>query len=364
MFKKLLVNILVFVPAILQAQVTLNVQMPSAGLVQKDQLWNLMLVNNSPTIYTASLQLNLQDPQNGQIVLTATTGNFLLGKGVKMMRVTDIQPINYTYSLPDFNRNYLPMGNYVACYQVIDVGTRSELALAEECLKINIDPLSPPLLNTPSNKAELDISYPQFTWMPPAPLDMFSTLSYDLLVTEVLPGQTDAEAIQNNFPIYNVTNLTQTFNNYASSFKKLDTGKIYAWQVVAKNGINYAAKTEVWSFKLKSPSAASPNRIAKMFIEIQSITDENNLPQHFISERVLRLKYYSSQQSQKFKLSIFDENKKIVSATDLSLAVGENFIELPLTLKIKVNKTYKVELQGAENSQPLFKFNLIEKKII
>lgn len=65
---------------------------------------------------------------------------------------------------------------------------------------------------------------------------MFSSLSYELLVTEVLQGQTPIEAIQYNTAIYSKGNINQAYESYASSFYKLDTGKLYAWQVIAKMG--------------------------------------------------------------------------------------------------------------------------------
>ncbi|RZK24806.1 MAG: hypothetical protein EOO43_07170, partial [Flavobacterium sp.] len=229
------------------SQVNINVQMPHAGMVQKERLWDVVLVNNNNTVLDVTLQLNLQNASTGQVVLSATTGNILLGKGAKIVKSNQLQPINYTYNLPDFSRNFLPMGAYLACYTVIDAGARKEVPIAEDCIRFNIDPLSPPLLISPTDKSLLETPYPHFTWMPPAPFDMFTTLTYDLLVTEVLQGQSASEAIQYNSPIYSRSNLTQAYESYANSFTKLDTGKIYAWQIIANNGLNYAAKTEIWT---------------------------------------------------------------------------------------------------------------------
>lgn len=254
MIKKIFIVCLMALPLLGEAQVNINIQMPPAGLVQKEQLWNLALVNNSSDVLDITMQLNLQDAATGQVVLTATTGNLLVSKGVKMIKSGDVQPVSYTYNLPDFAHGYLPMGNYVACYQVINAGGRKETPIAEDCIRFSIDPLSPPLLSSPADKSTIESSYPQFTWMPPTPFDMFTSLSYDLLVTEVLDGQSSTEAIQNNTPVYEKSNLLQPYEPYATSFTKLDTGKIYAWQVVAKNGLNYAAKTEVWTFKIAPPS--------------------------------------------------------------------------------------------------------------
>jgi hypothetical protein len=254
MNKKCFIILLMVLPLMSEAQVNISIQLPPAGLVQKEQLWNLTLVNNGADILDITMQLNLQDAATGQVVLTATTGNLLLSKGVKMIRSGDLQPVSYTYNLSDFARSYIPMGNYVACYQVINSGARKETPIAEDCIRFSVDPLSPPLLSSPSDKSIIESPYPQFSWMPPTPFDMFTSLSYDLLVTEVLEGQSSSEAIQNNTPLYEKSSLSQPYESYATSFSKLDTGKVYAWQVVAKNGLNYAAKTEIWTFKIAPPS--------------------------------------------------------------------------------------------------------------
>src|SRR4051794_36215241 len=98
MFKKLFAVCLVYLPMLGKAQVTLNAQLPPAGFVQKEQLWNLIVINNNADILDLSIQLNLQDAITGQVVLTASTGNILAGKGVKNITVREVQPVLYNYA--------------------------------------------------------------------------------------------------------------------------------------------------------------------------------------------------------------------------------------------------------------------------
>src|SRR6185295_7309435 len=111
---------------------------------------------------------------------------------------------------------------------------------------INIAPLSPPVLNSPADRSILQTPYPQFTWMPPTPVQMFDNLNYEITVSEILEGQSPMDAIRYNTPVYAKTNGQQTFETYPSTYSKLDTTKTYAWQVVARSGLNYAAATEIW----------------------------------------------------------------------------------------------------------------------
>jgi hypothetical protein len=362
MIKKIITVILFAYPFLVKAQVNINVQLPPAGLLQKEQLWNLLLVNNDNDVLDITLQLNLQDAVTGQVVFTATTGNLLLSKGVKMIKASDVQPISYTYNLPDFNRNYLPMGAYIACYQVINAGARKEAAIAEECMRIHNDPLSPPLLNSPSDKATVQTPYPQFTWIPPTPFEMFSTLTYDLLVTEVLEGQSPTEAIQYNTPIYTKSELTQTYESYASSFTKLDTGKIYAWQVVAKNGLNYAAKTEIWTFKVAPPSWVKQLIEQTPFIKMK----RDNLEKGIAPNGVLKISYTNETADTSCMVQLKDISASNAAAIsfEVKLNRGENLIQKDIQklLHTKEGTIYEAFISNSRNETWRMLFEVKEYK--
>lgn len=81
MLKQLLLLSLGILPLLLTAQVNISAQLPTAGMVQKEQLWNLILINNKEDVLDVSIKLSLQDAITGQVVLSAQSGNLLLGKG-------------------------------------------------------------------------------------------------------------------------------------------------------------------------------------------------------------------------------------------------------------------------------------------
>lgn len=308
-----------------RAQFSMSVQLPPGGLVQKEQLWNLVIINNARDVAELTLQLHLQDAQSGQVVFSAVTGKLVMGKGAKMIKVSDVQPVSYSYVLSDFAANYLPMGAYLACYQLISSSDQKEIPVAEECVRINIDPLSPPILSSPSDKSVVSTPYPQFLWMPPTPFEMFSSLSYDLLVTEVLPGQSPAEAIQMNTPVYSKTELRQPYESYASSFARLDTGKLYAWQVVARNGMNYAAKTEVWTFRVAPPSWVQLLIEQTPFIKMRRDNPEKGIAPNGI----LKLSYTNETTDSVIVVHLLDlsSSTKQETAFELKVSRGENLIQ-------------------------------------
>lgn len=335
------------------AQVTIATQLPPAGFVQKDQLWNLILVNNKDEVLDVNIRMNVQDASNGQSVLTATSGKLIIGKGVKPVTVNDLQPINYNYNVQDFMRTALPLGSYVICYQIVGGIAGKELPLGEECIRLNIEPLSPPLLNFPANESILNETYPPFSWIPPAPFEMFNNLNYDLLVTEVLPGQQPSEAINNNSPIYFKANLLQPFDIYSSSYNKLDTGKTYAWQVIAKNGINYSSKTSVWTFSVKNnliEQAVLPKGEGYLLMrdDIQEV--------YTIKDDVLKIKYYSFTPTFSANVSISDSKLNLLQQQQYMIVNGENYIELTLKQSIKKGVIYSAGFVDQNNSSHTVKF--------
>lgn len=347
MIKRCMAACMLVLPLLIKAQVSVNVQAPPAGLVSKEQLWNLILVNNNADILDITMQLDLQDALTGQVVFSASTGNLLLSKGVKMVKAGDLQPVSYTFSLADFAKTYLPMGSYVACYQVINTSGRKEVPVARECVRINIDPLSPPLLSSPSDKSLVQSPYPQFTWMPPTPADMFSSLNYDLLVTEILEGQSATEAIQYNTPIYSKSNITQPYESYASSFTKLDTGKVYAWQVVAKNGLNYAAKTEVWTFKIAPPSWVQQIIEQTPFIKMKRENPERGIAPNGI----LKISYTNETADTSVMVQVKQVNAMSGETVGFALKInrGENLLQKDLQklLPLKDGIIYEATIRNS-----------------
>ncbi len=352
MLKKLIILSLGILPLILTAQVNISAQLPPAGMVQKEQLWNLILVNNREDILDVSIKLSLQDLATGQVVMSAQSGSLLLGKGAKAISINDIQPVLYNYNAQDFSKTYLPLGAYVACYQ-LNLNAPKEEPLAQECIQINIDPLSPPLLNSPADQSEIETAYPQFSWMPPTPFDMFSSLNYDLIVTEVLSGQAPADAIQNNIPVYTRNNLTQPNDQYATSFTALVPNKTYAWQVVARNGFSYAVKTEVWTFKLNSmgaPTAARNNSYILLEDNISGI-------QH-IKTDLLPIKYYSYNKQYTALVEFTDEKGRVVRKLSQQIVPGNNYLDFDLRGSFKSGKIYKLSITDMNKKAHVLTFSI------
>jgi hypothetical protein len=354
MMRKFLLILFCSFPALLQAQLTISVQLPAGGMIQQDQLWNLVVMNGSNRNLDAVLLLSLQDVSTGQTVLTGSTRSIVLPAGAKSLRVADLQPIQYNnYGAAGMSGTYIPLGAYTACYTISKVTSEMQEPIASECVRININPLSPPLLNLPADKSQVATPYPQFSWMPPAPLNMFTDLSYELNVVEVLEGQSPAEAISNNSPVYSRSMLQSPYESYATSYSPLEKNKTYGWQVTARNGMNYAAATEVWTFNMKGDSTDTEG-LDKSYIELKP--NQPSGAAYPLSSHEIRLKYYSYGSAFKGVFRFYNNANALVKEVTRDIVYGDNYLSISLDKSFEKDIVYKAEFIDEQKKKSSFTF--------
>jgi hypothetical protein len=241
--------VLLFQPA--TAQVTLQATVPAVGLLQKNQLWNVLVINSSATAYDCRLELIVRDRMTGQEILTATTAPFSAGPGARSLNINTLSPVQYNYLTAGGDtrlEGLLAAGVYTACYTLSALPGKTDLA--EECVQFDVEPLSPPMLIFPADSTQLETAPTQFSWIPPTPQGMFDRLHYEIIITEINEGQKAEEAIQQNLPYYSDGNVITNMLNYPGSSEGFTAGKWYAWQVIAKDDKSYAGKSETWVFRM------------------------------------------------------------------------------------------------------------------
>ena len=355
MRKKLTGILVLCIPLLLQAQLTINIVQPPAGMITKDQLWNLVLTNNSNTTSQVTILMNLKDAVTGQSVLSAGTRSLWLGKGVKMLAIQDIQPVQYNYGATDLAGRFLPLGAYIACYTINRYDNEVMEPIATECARITITPLSPPLLNTPANKSILQTPAPQLTWIPPTPLNMFDNLNYDVSVAEVLQGQSPNEAIVYNTPVYTTAHVKAPYENYPPSWSKLQPGKTYAWQVTARNGATYAAATEVWTFSIAGDSTKRETT-SNSYILLNKNAAEAGV--NYITGKELNIKYYSFDKAHKTTIRLLDAERKPVQEIKQPIIYGDNFLKFQLNHLYRTNRLYFIEITDQQKNTYTASFTL------
>ena len=326
-------------------QMNLVLQVPPVGVMQKAQLWNMALVNTGNAV-SVTIQLTLVSVRDNQPVLTATTRSVYVTKGTTVLTPKEVTPVQYNYLSPSFTdrdpNGFLPAGNYKACYTAVGSGHTSS-AYAEECIPIEVQPLSPPQLLTPGDMDTVTTAYPQFSWIPPAPLNIFSNLNYDLLLVEVLPGQAAQEAIQQNIPVYTLGHYKDVVNLYPASNHPLDTGRVYAWRIVAKNEDEFIDQSDVWTFRLRTQKKDSVVIPDDAYIPLRR-SNEPATGMRTVTGSILAVKYYSFAKDHDTTVNFYGPDGGLVRSVSKRIVYGENYLMFKIDGSFEKKKVYRVEI--------------------
>lgn len=344
-----------------RAQVSISLQDPPPGIVTKQQLWNVSLVNAGNSSVTVRIGISLVDARERQPFMTAISRPIVLNRGIKNIKLADVSPVDYQYSgvmRARISDMFLPVGQYQACYTVYRTNSEAQEILAEDCMGLDVSPISPPQLALPADSAKLTNPVPQFSWLPPTPQLLFNDLNYDLIVTEVREDQTAQEAIQDNLPIYFSRRLPGVFSAYPASARKLDTGKVYAWRVIAKEGEMFAAQSEVWTFSL---SPDKPKREWPQGGQFLSLNGDPSIIQTGrISNRILGIRYYSYDSSHQATLRFLDGQGKVVQTLSQVAGYGDNFWVFKLDSRFEEETVYFVEYLDVQANRHRISFRIVK----
>lgn len=347
------------------AQVVTNLQVPPLGLVIRPQLWNLSLINTSGEVMDVKVQVEMTDVSTGLRVFTGTSRLFNLPRGAKQLLPGDVMPVSYDAGNPGYPVDpgpdgFLPIGVFNICYSVIKVNSDAPEQLTEDCLTMEVEPLSPPQLIIPSDSEHVEFTRPFFAWMPPMPVNSLSATLYDWILVEVQPTQSAADAIQQNVPVYTQQNVLVTSLQYPLSMPELDSSKLYAWRITAKNNRSPIANSEIWTFRVRkyepgSLPAVAPGYFARLHRE------ENSA--YIICTGMLRFEFQHDQNTPVASINIFDissnQRKRLVlDSAEYSVKYGQNFIQVDLreTGGMVNNRMYLLELMTPKNEKWYLRF--------
>jgi hypothetical protein len=349
MKKYLLILIFIVILQNVFAQISIQPILPLAGMVQKNNLWNIAVITTSSDVYNnCRIELTLRDRASGLEVITATTGLFQLGAGAKQLNTAFLMPIQYNYfssTVTNRTDDFIPIGNYTACYRLT---INSKIPIAEECVAFDVEPLSPPMLITPADSSILEVAPSQFTWIPPAPLNLFSRLDYEVMITEIQPGQKAEEAIQQNLPFYTEPNVPINNLAYTGAAANFEKDKWYAWQVVAKDDRNYAGKSEVWVFQVKE-NTNTKVEVSSSFSKMKINNNELAVAQ----DGILKILYRNEITDEKVDIKIVDltntKNDRKAISFSTKLILGDNYIERNLKgiMKPDEKKVYMAQITNS-----------------
>ena len=364
----LLVSVILMLSLLMEGQVTMQLQVPPLGLTIKPQLWNLSLVNASHTAYAVRIEMTMTDISNNQRVLSGSTKTFILGRGAMPIQVKDVVPITYNsgtvVSIDPSPDGFLPLGIYNICYTLIRNGKDLDETIAEVCETFEIEPLSPPQLISPADQEKVELLRPMFSWLPPAPVNTFAFLLYDMIVVEVQPTQSPADAIQMNPPVFSRQRITLTNLQYPQAAPMLDTGKVYAWRVSARNNQVLTAHSEIASFTIVNEKIDNITEQKAMYYSRLQPTEDAAFA---LCKGLLRFEYNNQNNQQQLQYKLFDISNN--SRSEIStggnqqpLRYGQNYLELDLRKLSGIVKKhfYLLEVIGAGADKWYLKFEYRE----
>lgn len=349
-----------------QSQVVLNLQLPPLGLTIKPQLWSLSLVNTSAQDLPVRVEMVMTDVSNNQRVLTGTSRLILLPRGVKQLQLSDVMPITYNpgspgYAVDPSPEGFLPIGLFNICYTVIRVQSDEVERLGEECETIEVEPISPPQLMMPLDEEQVEITRPFFAWIPPSPFNTLNSLLFDWVLVEVQATQSPADAIQQNVPVLTRQNISFTNLQYPLSAPELDSSKLYAWRITAKNNMAPIANSEVWSFRVRQvgPDTTLAKGGSVYFAKLKREEDAA----YTICTGVLRFEYLQELNEPHVAIAIYDisdvgRRQVELDSTTIPVRFGQNFQQLDLRNNpaMKDKHLYLLKLVNARQEQWFLKF--------
>lgn len=315
-------------------QLAVNIILPPGGFMQKQQLWNILVTNPSTSTNNIRIEMVLTEISTGQPVLSATTGPIMIPTGTKQLSATNIGPVQYTITSSNYRidpgpAGLLPVGFFNACYTFFTDGGKT---VAQDCQQLNIQPLSPLLLNLPSNSSVLDNGYPTFGWIPFSSAQFFTNLTYAMKLVEVYPGQSAADATERNSPLYTARNLTVTNLFYGPSLPVIEKKKQYAWQITAVNNVTEITKSEAWSFNMGENPENGLRKSDPVYAKLKKESEGGSFSMFYGN---IRFEYFNETSDTTWNVILTDistnKSRKIhLSALDsLKMQRGENLINIP-----------------------------------
>lgn len=343
-------------------QIEVKANLPSVGIIQKAQLWNLTVVNSSSTTFESEVHFVLKDRMTGIDVGSATTGRVSIKPGVSQINFSNLNQVYYN-SFPgsfDFRSSaFLPPGSYIGCYNLIS--SSEKIQFSQDCAEFDVEPLSPPLLVFPIDSSRLSQAPVQFNWSAPTPLSMFNYLNYDIIIAPLYEQQKPEEAIQFNVPFYSGKAINNSLIYPASGFH-FELNTWYVWQVIARDNDHYAGKSEAWVFIIQPPKSDEERLVEFPYLKMK----QANFLKGFAPNGILKISYENDTGAETIEIKIVDAKNPstLILKKRIGLSSGENLIEIDLSRQhLKNDYGYVAELVNmrGERQRVLFELRKVEE---
>lgn len=270
---KVFLFIACLLPLFIYGQVTIVSADLNSFYISANNLFNIIVMNNSPEPLLASLKTSLTST-SGEMICSGTTNTFTIKPGLNRLSGSNagITQFNYgTSSTANLLRtsHVLPNGNYRYCASLTLLNDGEFPVLY--CKEVISTTASLLKLITPYNKQEIQTKNPLLVW---THSESFSALAngeyFQMIVSEKKKNQSAQEAIGLNVPLFIRRELSSHQILYPNEAQELISGKNYVWQVQKISGGRIVQKTEAWEFHL----AAREDPGSHQYIVLESLNQQ------------------------------------------------------------------------------------------
>ncbi|TVQ11158.1 MAG: collagen-like protein [Balneolaceae bacterium] len=209
--------------------------------------YTMQVLFTSPRQVPAEFRLRVQLNHNGATAVETVSDPFFLMPGTYFYnRFTDMPEIPFNVTLSNLIqrmpsslrdaafRGVLAEGLYQLSFELVPEQPSSGILSIPSNAFFNVQYAQPPVVFAPANQAVITVPQPVFSWTPVIVPPQFQ-VEYELIIAEIIGGQTPLQAIEGaSFPVVQTTLTDQTLFVYTNEFLPLEPGKRYAWAVTAR----------------------------------------------------------------------------------------------------------------------------------
>ncbi len=313
------------VPLTAQVNIIFN-----AGALGKDMrgLSGVQIINSSAENYTGNMDIEVKNPDRGVLVVKVLVSAVSIKPGNNIIPYTKFSAASVLYANTTEGNfvkqtGQMPEGELEYCFKLTVTAKNNLPEIFDNCfLGTNI--VAGPLeLILPDNGDNFCEKRPRFNWQPPMPLTPGT--SFTIKLARKNPGQSQAEALLVNPPVFYQANLKGYIFPYPAGSPDLKEGTTYVWQVTAASK-GKQSLSEVWEFTIQCEKQETTDR---SFRELKAEDDGGFLS----TGPSLRFAVFNPYMQGVLKYSINDLNnpdKKIKRLPLFELQKGSNNILLDL----------------------------------
>jgi hypothetical protein len=354
--KKTLLLILVIIASVIsQAQVAAVLFPSVAKQFYIDDVWKTTFINTSTSTINVVVQFQVSEAnKSSSNVLTINTHVLTFSPGANHITAAEGAAGKWIYGGNEQGSilqatGKLPYGTYLFCARIFAATTNK--SLGENCNEdLEVAPMLPPQLSFPANGDTVTMNYPVLTWIPPRPLSGLN-ITYSLVLTKIEGSESPSQALLQNPPLINLSNLSNTNLTYPATAPALQPGVNYAWQVAASYEGYSLGTTDVWIFTLKPPPPPPSD------IVIYPVANKISDGHYYVTRGILRFAYINKANDKKLKyvIKVMGKKENLKRLPEVSINPGTNKLQVDLRKNAGLKKDQYYDLQITDSKGQVYK---------